>query len=139
MTIPRLPSRALTIFAVALALSAAALAQEKEPFTEERFAALQDEGALVLLDVSAEWCPTCHHQADVLADYLDANPDVPLHILTIDFDRQKPLVRRFGAPRQSTLILFDGDERVWFSVAETRRDVIFAALDEATGAHASAR
>lgn len=135
MTVPR----SLTVLGLAFALSAGALAQEKAPFTEERFAALQEEGALVLLDVSAEWCPTCHHQADVLDAYLEANPGVPLHILSIDFDRQKPLVRRFGAPRQSTLILFQGDERVWFSVAETRRDVIFAALDEAAEAHAAAR
>lgn len=135
MKTPKLLSKSLAAVGLALLLSTGiAAAQTHEPFDEERFATLQGEGALVLLEVGAEWCPTCHHQADVLAEYLEANPDVPLHVLSIDFDRQKPLVRRFGAPRQSTLILYRGDERVWFSVAETRRDVIFAALDEAAEA-----
>lgn len=111
--------------------TAGAQAPEKEPFTPERFAALQDEGALVLLDVYADWCPTCAQQQKTLAAFQEEHPDVPLHILTVDFDRQKRFVREFQAPRQSTLILYRGHERVWFSVAETRREVIFAALIEA--------
>lgn len=35
----------------------------------------------------------------------------------------------FRAPQQSTLILFSGDERAWFAVAETRRDEIFHQLE----------
>jgi len=106
-------------------------AQPEEPFTPERFAALQEENALILLDVYADWCPVCAQQQKVLARYREAHPDVPLHTLTIDFDDQKEYVRQFDAPRQSTLILYQGKERVWFSVAELRDDVIFAALDAA--------
>jgi len=40
-------------------------------------------------------------------------------------------VTRFAAPRQSTLILYRGEERLWFSVAETRRDAIFTRLSDA--------
>ncbi len=36
-----------------------AWSQEDEAFTQERFEALQAEGALILLDVFASWCPTC--------------------------------------------------------------------------------
>ena len=79
----------------------------------------------------AAWCPTCAQQQKVLAAYRALHPDVPLHILTIDFDNQKEFVRKYGAPRQSTLILYRGEERVWFSVAETRADVIFAELNKA--------
>lgn len=107
-------------------------AQSAEPFTPERFAALQDEDALILLDVFADWCPVCAQQQRILARYREANPDVPLHTLIIDFDDQKEYVREFGAPRQSTLILYQGQERIWFSVAELRENVIFAALDLAT-------
>jgi thioredoxin 1 len=120
---------------LALGLAAVpAVAQEKEPFTPERFAQLQDQGALVLLDVFADWCGTCAQQQRILADYRARNPDSPLHVLQIDFDDQKEHVRRFRAPRQSTLILYHGNERVWFSVAETNAEVIFAALDQAVAA-----
>jgi len=102
-----------------------------ESFTEERFSALQDENAVILVDVFADWCGTCAQQQAILAEYREANPDAPLHTLQIDFDRQKEHVRRFSAPRQSTLILYHGEEQIWFSVAETSREAIFAQIDEA--------
>lgn len=112
----------------------ASRAIQKEAFTEERFTALQEQGALILLDVFADWCSTCALQQKVLADYLVKHPDVPLRTLTINFDTQKEYVRKFRAPRQSTLILYRGTERIWFGVAETRPAVIFAALNKAAAA-----
>lgn len=94
-------------------------------FTEERFEALQERGALILVDVHADWCPTCKSQQKVLDAFRAEHPDVPLHVLKVDFDEQKKWVRHFEAPRQSTLILYRGEEQVWFGVAENRRDVIF--------------
>lgn len=108
--------------------------QSKEAFSDARFAALQQEGALILLDVFASWCPTCAIQQKVIADYQSKHPEVPLKVLTIDFDSQKDVVRRFRAPRQSTLIVYRGTERVWFGVAETRAAVIFAELNKAAAA-----
>jgi len=116
---------------VAMAIPALAAELEKEPFTEERFRSLQEQGELVLIDVHADWCPTCAKQGDILAEYLDEHPEAPIHLLNVDFDSQKQWVTHFKAPRQSTLILFRGDERLWFSVAETRKEKIFAALDSA--------
>jgi thioredoxin 1 len=131
------PVRILMMLGLALALSAgSALAQHKEAFTAERFAALQQEGALILLDVFADWCPTCALQQKILAEYRERHPDVPLHTLTIDFDTQKKYVQQFRAPRQSTLILYRGRERLWFGVAETRPEVIFAELNKAAAAPA---
>jgi thioredoxin 1 len=128
------PSRLLPVLLALGLVGVPAAAQETERFTPERFAQLQEEGALVLVDVFADWCGTCARQQRILADYRARNPDAPLHVLQVDFDAQKEHVRRFRAPRQSTLILFRGRERVWFSVAETSADVIFAALDGAIGA-----
>lgn len=123
---------ALSIIVVCLSVFSVrpAWSQEKEAFTQERFEALQSEGALVLLDVFADWCPTCAKQQEVLRSYQEEHPDVPLHILQIDFDEQKEWVKAFRAPRQSTLILYRGEEQIWFNVAATSRDVIFAALNE---------
>lgn len=106
-------------------------ANEQTEFTEQRFQQLQEDNALILVDVHATWCPTCARQGEILQSYLEETPEAELHILKVDFDEQKPWVRHFRAPRQSTLLLYRGDEQIWFSVAETDRDVIFKTLDEA--------
>jgi thiol-disulfide isomerase/thioredoxin len=86
----------------------------KEPFSPERFAALQAKGELVLVDIFATWCPVCAEQQKVLQAYRERHPDVTLHILEVDFDKNKEWVRQFRAPRQSTLILFRGKEQRWY-------------------------
>ncbi|WP_041522037.1 thioredoxin family protein [Gilvimarinus agarilyticus] len=118
----------ITILVLFTSLQAHAL--EAESFTKERFDALQAEGAPILVDVYATWCPTCKKQREVLSAYQTQNPDTELVILEVDYDDQKEWVKHFKAPRQSTLVLFDGSEQVWFSVAETREEKIFGALDE---------
>jgi len=115
-------------------LSTTALALEKEPFSTERFAQLQADGAVVMIDIHAEWCSTCKLQQQALQVYREKNPDNRFHILSIDFDSQKDLVRKFRAPRQSTLLLYKGESQFWYSVAETRRDVIAAEIDKAFAA-----
>ena len=111
-------------------------AQAKEPFSEQRFNELKAAGEVVLVDVFAEWCPTCAKQQKVLQEYREQNPDKAFHVLVVDFDKDKEWVRHFRAPRQSTLVLFVGDKQTWFSVAETRLDVIGAELDKAVAAAA---
>lgn len=111
--------------------SASLWAQDKEPFTQKRFEQLQQAGELILIDVHATWCPTCAKQGEILEAYQNEHPDRELTILNVDFDDQKKWVKHFKAPRQSTLILYRGEERVWFSVAETDRERIFAALNSA--------
>jgi len=124
----------LLVLATLVASVASLSAQQKEPFTPERFAQLQQQDALILIDVYADWCPTCAAQQRILAAFQSEHAEVPLHILEVDFDRQKEHVTHFSAPRQSTLVLFRGTERLWFSVAETRKDVVFAELVKAHSA-----
>ena len=128
---PRLTKTLATAF-VALLLTAGTLsAQGKEAFTEERFETLQAAGELVLVSVHADWCGTCARQSDILSEFPEKNPNTELYILTVDFDKQKDWVRHFGAPSQSTLVLFRGEERVWFSVGETDENEIYGQIAEA--------
>lgn len=106
---------------------------QKEAFSEARFDTLKAANALILVDVAADWCPTCARQHEVLDAYAVANPKSTLHILAVDFDEQKQYVKAFRAPRQSTFVLYRGNTKLWFSVAETRQEVIFAELDKAGG------
>ena len=86
---------------------------------------------MILIDVYASWCPTCAKQQTAITAYRQANPDKKFHVLVVDFDKDKKFVRQFRAPRQSTLILYRGNEQFWFSVAESRPQVIAAELDKA--------
>ncbi len=128
----------LKLFFIAVFMfSANAFALEKESFSMERFEELQNEGAVILVDVFADWCPTCARQQEVLAEYRASNPDKEFHILEVNWDDEKEWVRHFRAPRQSTLLLFVGSEQYWFSVAETRSEQIAAELERAFDAQSS--
>ena len=129
----------ITAVALFFGLIAGAAAQDKTPFTEARFNALKAAGEVVLVDVFAEWCPTCAKQQKVLQEYRDQNPNKQFHVLIVDFDKDKEWVSHFRAPRQSTLVLFAGEKQIWFSVAETRLDVIGSELDKAIAAAAKAK
>lgn len=104
------------------------LNKHKVAFTEALYQQAKAENRLVLIDVYAPWCPTCRRQHGVLNDYFAANPNSSIQVLQVDFDNQKDWVTYFKAPRQSTLALHRGDEQLWFSVAQTKQDVIFAEL-----------
>ncbi len=43
-------------------------AAEAVPFTKEQFAATQDAGKPILIDIAASWCPTCRAQAPIIGD-----------------------------------------------------------------------
>jgi len=129
-----LMKQTLVLMAIIWTLPVSAL--EKETFTMERFKALQQAGEVVLVDVYADWCSTCAKQQEILEAYVADNPERTLHVLEVDWDEDKELVRHFRAPRQSTLLIFVGGDQYWFSVAETRKENIAAALDRAFNAQA---
>lgn len=122
----------LLVFTFTLSLPAVAL--DKEPFSQERFDALRAKGELVLVDVFADWCSTCAKQQDILQSYVDQHPEVDLHILEVNYDEDKDVVRQLRAPRQSTLLLYKGEKQHWYSVAETNKDVIFETINRAVNA-----
>jgi len=122
----------LLVFTFTLSLPAVAL--DKEPFSQGRFDALRAKGELVLVDVFADWCSTCAKQQDILQSYVDQHPEVDLHILEVNYDEDKDVVRQLRAPRQSTLLLYKGEKQHWYSVAETNKDVIFETINRAVNA-----
>lgn len=108
------------LFVLALANASVTLADERfEPFSAERFQALQSEGREILVEVYADWCSTCRRQGPILEELLGEAQFGKLAALKLDWDAQRPEAQELGAPRQSTLILFSGSRRVGTSVAET--------------------
>lgn len=108
-----------------------ALALDKKNYSDTLFEQLSQGNDVVVVDVYASWCPTCQKQQRALEAYRKANPDKKIHVLNIDFDDNKAAVRKFRAPRQSTLLVYKGGKQFWFSVGEHRPDVIAKELDKA--------
>ena len=111
--------------------SGTARSATEAPFEAQTFAAAQQAGKPILVDIWASWCPTCAKQAPILAS-LSADPAFKdLTIFRVDFDTQKDVVRDFGARSQSTLIAFHGAKEVGRSVGDTRPDSIRTLLEQA--------
>ena len=118
-----------TVLATAGLLSSA-WASTAVPFSEEAFKAAQASGSPILVEIHADWCPTCKAQNPIL-DKLTADPKFKdLKVFRVDFDAMKPVVKQFGAQMQSTLIVFKGSAEQGRSVGDTKEASIAALLDK---------
>lgn len=115
------------LLATALAAGPAVAATVTE-FTPAAFAAAQQAGEPILVDITATWCPTCAAQKPIL-ERLEAQPAFrDLHVFHVDFDSQKAVVRGFGVRMQSTLIVFHGATERGRSTGDTQAASIEALL-----------
>ena len=97
------------VLALAATVAAAPLAaQPIHPFTAAALQAAQRAGQPVLVDVHADWCPTCRAQAPSIAEIARDPAYARLVILRLDFDGQVAERRALGVQRQSTLIAWHG-------------------------------
>lgn len=100
--------RLFILVALAVALPSAAFAAEFRAFDQAAFAAAQAEGRPILVEVAADWCPTCRAQAPIIRQSAADPAFENLVVFRIDFDRQRDAWRGLGARQQSTLIAFSG-------------------------------
>ena len=102
-----------------------------EPYTQEKLDKLNKEGKPVLVFIYADWCPTCKAQGKVLDSLLPTNEFRSITTLRVNFDKQKAVVKAFGAMYQSTLIVFKGGREVARLTGDTDPDRIAALLRQA--------
>lgn len=91
-----------------LALAVPAFAFEPKPFTDAALSAAQATGKPVLVEIHADWCPTCRAQTATLNKLAEDPRFKDVIVLRVDFDSQKDAVRKLKARSQSTLIVFKG-------------------------------
>jgi thioredoxin 1 len=107
---------------VLLALSAAAsvaMAGEIRPFSQQDFDKLTQEGKPVVLDISATWCPTCKAQKPIIDGLMNKPAFKDVTLMTLDFDTNKPTLKKYKVTMQSTLVAFKGDKEVGRSTGDT--------------------
>ncbi|WP_267423246.1 thioredoxin family protein [Methylobacterium sp. GC_Met_2] len=107
-----------------------AAAGETMPFSDTAFEAAQKSGKPILIEVSAPWCPICKTQKPILAKLAQQPRFKDLQIFDIDFDSQKPLLKRLDVRMQSTLIAYKGATEVGRSVGETQPEWIEGLIEK---------
>ena len=122
---------ALVAGALAVAVSfAPSWANTAAPFSMDAFKAAQASGSPILVEIHADWCPTCKAQNPILDRLTSSAKFKDLKIFRVDFDAQKPVVKEFGAQMQSTLIIFKGTAEQGRSVGDTKEASIEALLNK---------
>ena len=92
------------------------------------------QGKAVLLDFYAAWCTTCRRQGRVINALAKDNPNYKKNIVfvKVNWDAYKgsDLVRKYGVPRRSTLVMLKGGRTVGKIIAQTGERQIKALLDQ---------
>ncbi|SDC46247.1 Thioredoxin [Cupriavidus sp. YR651] len=97
------------------------MAGEIKPYSQAQFDKLTHEGKPVLVAVHASWCPTCKAQEPIIGQLMGEGAYKDVTALVVDFDAEKPLLKRFKVGTQSTLIGFKGEKEVGRSVGDTTK------------------
>lgn len=121
--------RILTLLATGLlsallavgAFSPATAQQGWSGYSASSFAAAQAAGETIVVDVHADWCPTCRAQQPILNEIRSDKRAADVRFIKVDFDEDKAFLRAHKVPRQSTIIVFKGEREVARSIAETNR------------------
>ncbi len=109
---------------LAIALSVVATfswAGASEPYTQARFDKLAAQGRPTIVAVHASWCPTCKAQKPIVSELLGRPEFKNVTELVVDFDTDKPLLKKYKVSMQSTLIVFKGGKEVGRSIGDTTK------------------
>lgn len=119
------------IVAAALVGSAAlAHALDIKPYSADALANAEKAGQPVALHFRADWCPTCRAQDKALQS-LKAEKGLDITVLSVNYDTEKDMKRRFKINSQSTLVVLKGDKESARLVGDTSSLNIMMALKSA--------
>ncbi|WP_242140623.1 thioredoxin family protein [Sphingomonas sp. TREG-RG-20F-R18-01] len=115
----RFPMMYAAIAASTMVVVAPAQAAEVRPFDTRAFALAQKQGRPILIDIYADWCPTCKAQAPVIERIVKSPWATKMVVFRLNFDTQKSDWQKLGVRRQSTLIAYRGLRETGRSVGDT--------------------
>lgn len=125
--------RFLIIAVSFLFVGSASAASGWQDYSQESFTQLQETGKTILVDVWADWCPTCKAQQPTLRELAGDERLKDVVFMRVDFDKDKGFLREHRIPRQSTIVIFNGKTETDRSIAETDRErlrrFVFEAVD----------
>ena len=116
------------LFVGAMQLSAAADTKGWTTYDAADFMMAQKKGKTIVVDVYADWCPTCRAQAPILDELRVEKQSSDVLFVKVNYDEQKAFLRRHRIPRQSTVLVFNGMEEKARSIAQTDRKALRSAV-----------
>ena len=116
------------LFVGAMQLSAAADTKGWTTYDAADFMMAQKKGKTIVVDVYADWCPTCRAQAPILDELRAQKQSSDVLFVKVNYDEQKAFLRRHRIPRQSTVLVFNGMEEKARSIAQTDRKALRSAV-----------
>ena len=105
----------------AMQLSAAAVPAGWTAYDEAEFMMAQKKGKTIVVDVYADWCPTCRAQAPILEELRTETQSSDVLYVKVNFDEEKTFLKAHRIPRQSTVLVFKGMDETARSIAQTNR------------------
>lgn len=97
-------------------------------YDEAEFIMAQQKGKRIVVDVHADWCPTCRAQAPILNEIREEHQSDTTLFIKVDFDDPEGFLEQHQIARQSTVLVFDGTQEVARTVAETDRTRLRSAV-----------
>lgn len=114
---------------ISLLISQSAYAAEFKKFTQAAFEQAQKSGDTVLVEVHADWCPTCKAQKPAIKDIGTMEKFKNLTVLEADFDTQKDVLKPLKVQTQSTLIVFKGKNETGRSAGDSDKKSIIKLIE----------
>ncbi|MEM6908257.1 MAG: thioredoxin domain-containing protein [Pseudomonadota bacterium] len=109
------------LFVGAMQLSAQADTTGWTKYDAAEFMMAQKKGKTIVVDVYADWCPTCRAQAPILDQLRTEKQSQNVLFVKVNYDEHKAFLREHRIPRQSTVLVFKGMEEKARSIAQTDR------------------
>ncbi len=105
----------------AMQLSAQSSSAGWQTYDAAEFTMAQNKGKTIVVDIYADWCPTCRAQAPILEELRQQQQSDDVLFVKVNFDEEKAFLRTHRVPRQSTVLVFNGTSEVARSIAQTNR------------------
>lgn len=112
----------------AMQLSARSPAKGWQTYDAAEFMMAQKKGKTIVVDVYADWCPTCRAQAPILDELRKEKQSKYVLFVKVNFDDEKAFLRAHRVPRQSTVLVFNGMTESARSIAQTNRTKLRSAV-----------
>lgn len=125
------PGTRLLLAVLSIVAATSALGADIKPFDQATFAQLQADSKPILVDVYADWCPTCKQQAPIVSELMTRPEFKDYTVLKVNFDTQKDVRHALRVTEQSTFIVYRGRQEVARTIGDTRKDSIAATLRKA--------
>jgi thiol:disulfide interchange protein len=114
----------------------AARAATAAVYTPEAVQAELAAGKTVVLDFSADWCPSCQSQGRTIAKLRDENPGWAdtMAFFVVDWDTYKnsDLAKKYGVISRGVLVVLKGDAVVAQTSNHSTKDALKAMFDQAS-------